>query len=96
MMCRVIGEGEAFHRTSPDGNRGEKASLHSPARFTMITRSSRYSEARRLLRITQYVRRRILHDVASSIDGLLEPSKALTRSTDSIIPDQQDSLGPRI
>ena len=28
----VIGEGEAFHRSSPDGNRGEKADLHSPAR----------------------------------------------------------------
>ena len=25
-----IGEGEAFHRTSPDGGRGEKAVLHSP------------------------------------------------------------------
>jgi len=30
-----IGEGEAFHRTSPDGDRGEKASLHSPAWITM-------------------------------------------------------------
>jgi hypothetical protein len=30
----VIGEGEAFHRTSPDGDRGEKADLHSPAQFT--------------------------------------------------------------
>jgi len=35
----VIGEGEAFHRTSPDGDRGEKADLHSPAQFTQWSRA---------------------------------------------------------
>jgi len=26
----MIGEGVAFHRSSPDGDHGEKADLHSP------------------------------------------------------------------
>jgi hypothetical protein len=51
----VTGEGEAFHRTSPDGDRDEKADLHSPAQSNaMFMRSERRSESWRLFRSTQY------------------------------------------
>lgn len=66
-----IGEGGAFHRTSPDGALGEKADLHSPAQFThTIMHSSRLAESWRLLRITQYAgnaSRRITRDILSPI-----------------------------
>ena len=37
----MIGEGGAFHRSSPDGDHGEKADLHSPenSRSSRVTRS---------------------------------------------------------
>ena len=37
---KKIGEGVAFHRSSPDGDHGEKADLHSPEKLVIITRYS--------------------------------------------------------
>ena len=48
-----FGEGEAFHRTSPDGVRGEKAILHSPEILRSRT-GTRHRESWRLSRISQY------------------------------------------
>jgi hypothetical protein len=59
----VIGEGEAFHRMSPDGDRGEKADLHSPA-LTMITRFVTLTVSWRLLRISQYAMHSLMQHAA--------------------------------
>jgi hypothetical protein len=50
----MIGEGGAFHRSSPDGDHGEKADLHSPETRDHHANSI-LMESWRLLRITQYV-----------------------------------------
>ena len=81
----VIGEGEAFHRTSPDGDRGEKADLHSPARFTMIARYVTLTESWRLLRITQYADEAspTFHLTFSSIDCTTLRSRPLLPFSDN-------------
>jgi len=50
----MIGEGEAFHRSSPDGNHGEKA-VSTRLRTRDHHAYSILQESWRLLRITQYV-----------------------------------------
>ena len=58
-----FGEGEAFHRTSPDGVRGEKAILHSPEVLRSRTGTTQ-QESWRLSRITQYAIARSSRDRA--------------------------------